>query len=147
MNNLSSIFRRFFVETYFIQLNALNQYFTCIKYTIIFKALLQASVIADPWPLGVGQVWQFSFSTWRSRHRDIEWLAQSNLGLQPNQAALFSLRFPHLRLHLKNDSHLVKTLGIQYALKDSAVREGSLGPSLGWRGWWVLRVVPWRLCC
>lgn len=39
MNNLSSIFRSFFVETYFIQLNAFNQYFTCIKGTIIFKAL------------------------------------------------------------------------------------------------------------
>lgn len=96
MNNLSSIFRSFFVETYFIQLNAFNQYYTCIKYTIIFKALLETSVIVYPWPLGVGQVWQFSFNTWRSRHRDVTWLAQSNLGLQPNQAALFSLLFPHL---------------------------------------------------
>lgn len=47
MNNLSGIFK-IFCENIFHSPNAFNQYFTYIKDTIIFKALLETSVHVHP---------------------------------------------------------------------------------------------------
>ena len=82
MNNSSSIFR-ILCGNIFHSLSAFNQYLTCIKYTIIFKAFLEHQLLYAHGHSVLGKFDNLHLTKEKQTHRSFK-LAQSHLVLQTN---------------------------------------------------------------